>query len=145
MTEKMNFGPNLSLEQKCEKICGLDNDCVKEYFIPEYIREVWGNQSFTIAVKPQRYPILSIKHSPKIQFEEFMCYITSIFSLWFGFSVIMLSKVCSLILKKLFLIFNYNICNYCKSDTTFFKRVTINNLISISQRSQRFRNRLSNT
>jgi hypothetical protein len=146
MTQKTNFGSNLSLEQKCEKICGLDNDCVKEYFISEYIREAWGNQSFIIVVRPQRYPILSIKHSPKLQFEEFMCYITSIMSLWFGFSVIMLSNVCSLILKKLILVFNYyNICNYYKSDTTIFKRKTINNALSIPQKSQRFRNRLSNT
>ncbi len=65
-----NLSFNTIPEKKCEKTCGLENDCKTEYFIPEYIRipkETYNR--FTIDVRQTRYPILSIKHSPKIQFE----------------------------------------------------------------------------
>jgi hypothetical protein len=102
----MNLTFNLNAEQKCDKIYGLEKKCVKEYYVPECIEYRKRNSYFIFEVKHTLYPILTIKRSPKIKFEEFMCFITSIISLWFGFSVIMLSNVYSLVVKKFLLIVN---------------------------------------
>ncbi len=136
MTERENKSFNLIAGQKCLKHCGNENDCLKEYYVQDYRRFLKDNISFDIDVAPTQYPILIIKHSPKIQFEEFMCYIASITSVWFGFSVIMLSDICSLILKKFVLII--------KNETNV-NTVKINNPIFVSQRSRHFQNRMSNT
>src|SRR5437868_12032835 len=45
-------------------------------------------------------------HLPKISFEEFICFVRSLIGLYFGFSVITLSDICSKVTK--FLIFNVN-------------------------------------
>jgi hypothetical protein len=34
MSDSMNSTFNLNAEQKCDKICGLEKDCVKEYYVP---------------------------------------------------------------------------------------------------------------
>ncbi len=105
-----------------------------------YRRFPKDNNSFNIDVALTQYPILIIKHSPKIQFEEFLCYITSSISLWFGFSVIMLSDICSLIVKKFVLIiYKLNLKN-----KTNVNSVTINIPVFVSQRIPHFRNRMSN-
>jgi hypothetical protein len=130
MNVELNKTFNLILEQKCEKYCGLENDCLKEYFVPEYRRRPIENQLFLIYIDASLYPILTIKHSPKIQIDEFLCFITSIISLWFGFSVIMLSDICSLVLKKfLFIVNNFNL----KTEIKFFKIVKISNSIPVSK------------
>jgi hypothetical protein len=134
MIERENRSFNLIAGQKCRKHCGNENDCLKEYYDQNYRRFIKDDNPFNIDVAPTQYPILIIKHTPKIQFEEFMCYVASITSVWFGFSVIMLSDICSLILKKFVLIIK---------NKTNVNSVTINNPIFVSQRSRNFQNRMS--
>jgi hypothetical protein len=97
---------------------------LNEYFVPEYRRQPIENELFIIYLDASLYPILTIKHSPKIQINEFLCFITSIISLWFGFSVIMLSDICLFVLKKFLFIVNYFIL---KTEIKIFKIVNISN------------------
>ncbi len=94
MTDVYNETADLKIRKNCKYICGLNNDCFKEIFefkqfqIPKFSKI--RRESFRIYIFPPYDSNLLLIHSAKILFEEFLCYIASIFSLWFGFSVFML-------------------------------------------------------
>jgi hypothetical protein len=129
----MANGINVSLDfnavQNCENVCDTENDCSREYYVPEYSRLPSKSNSSSIRVSHTLYPILTIKHSPKIPVDEFLCFITSIISLWFGFSVIMLSNVFSSVLKKFLLIVNNFNFKTKSINIIILKRVRINNAV----------------
>jgi hypothetical protein len=100
MTEENNQTINSMLGEKCDKICGLEIDCLREYFtFEDQATPALLNKHLEIIVTPPSHPTLLITHSAKIEFEEFLCYVTSIIGLWFGFSVIMLFDVFKIIIK----------------------------------------------
>ena len=80
----------------CREVCPSNIDCYREYF-------TIGKQEYNISyerinvhhfvVDIPELPELSVRHSPKVYFEEFVSFIGSLISLWFGFSIIMLSKL----------------------------------------------------
>jgi hypothetical protein len=85
------------LGKSCTKKCGSNTDCLKETFYLKKSEEIDLDFNSTVFIFPPNLPSLKFENSPKIQVEEFICFIASIVSLWFGFSIIMLSDVCSLI------------------------------------------------
>jgi hypothetical protein len=101
MANGINMSLDFNADQNCEDVCGTENDCSREYN-----RLPSKDNSSSIHFSHTLYPILTIKHSPKISVDEFLCFITSIISLWLGFSAIMLSNVFSSVLKKVLLIVN---------------------------------------
>jgi hypothetical protein len=127
MTKDENQTINTMIGEKCSKICGTNIDCLREYF-------TFGDQSLTTLLKTYfeilitipSHPTLLIIHSAKIEFEEFLCYITSIISLWFGFSVIMFIDVFEFIN-----IFTSKIIDKYKAKISI-----ITNLIIVKKRSE---------
>jgi hypothetical protein len=103
----MNSSLDLNLSDKCKKYCGNFKDCYKEYFHLDETR-MKGDiyEDFFTFLNLPTLPNTIIKHTAKMHFEEFLCFIASIVSLWFGFSVIMLTDVCLLIVKNFIKIIN---------------------------------------
>ncbi len=97
-----NESLDLILQKKCIKFCGLNDDCFKQFFGFYSEKEVYDlGDVFMVTVSPPDLPTLIFTHLPKIQVEEFICFIASIVSLWFGFSVMMLSDVCLVVFTNL--------------------------------------------
>jgi hypothetical protein len=125
-----NRSLDLIVEKECIKFCGLNDDCFKQYFTFYSDEEVYDvGDNFVILVYPPDLPTLIFTHLPKMQTEEFICFIASIFSLWFGFSIIMLSDVCSAVSANLVKIYNdyrtkIKICFIFNFKTKFSTRLT---------------------
>ncbi len=88
------------LSIKCRELCGESNDCFAENYELSEIRSDGKNGIFIIVISLPTIPTLEFTHWPKIYFEEFLCLIGRIFTLWFGFSLVMLSDVCLLVVKQ---------------------------------------------
>jgi hypothetical protein len=95
---------NLEFQSKkrCEKVCGKSADCFKEYFlgtakIASFLKDTGHN----IYVFPPILPNTIFIQSAKMQIEEYLSFIASIISLWFGFSILMLSDVIVLIFSNI--------------------------------------------
>jgi hypothetical protein len=131
MNESSYNSMEFELSDKCRELCGESKDCFAENYELSEIRSYGENGLFTIVIPLPTIPTLIFTHWPKIRFEEFLCFIGSIFSLWFGFSIVMLSDVCLLVVKQV-----KNVTN------KFNTKVTQNNLIiNNSFQMERIRNR----
>jgi hypothetical protein len=104
---KKNESLDLALGKSCRNSCGINKDCYKEYFtIKAYIDvNEFGPNSTVLRYQPH-LPTLMSTHSPNIRVEKFICFIASIVSLWFGFSIMMLSNVFSLVSKMFIKVVN---------------------------------------
>jgi hypothetical protein len=101
MTEN-NFTRNLDLKQnkECKNFCSFNNDCFTEYYVLKHKKEKYlGERDFKIFINRPFFLDLLIKHSPKIQIEEFLCFIASIIGLWFGFSIFMFTDIILLVMN----------------------------------------------
>src|SRR5205823_6540630 len=58
------------------------------------IREIKKQKISTVAVRSFNIPDTIITYQPKLEPEEFLCYLCSIFSLWFGASVVVIGFAC---------------------------------------------------
>ena len=97
--KQLKFDRNIL--EKCENFCGYNNDCYKEYF--HYIEEreaTYATNHMDIHVIPTTLPNTIITHLPKMGLQEFLCFIACIFSLWYGFSIMMLSDFCLILFNK---------------------------------------------
>jgi hypothetical protein len=144
---KKNESFDLAVGKKCKNSCGLNTDCYKEYFTfkaIELINEYGVNSA--VFIYPPHLPSLIFTHSPKIQVEEFICFIASTVSLWFGFSVMMLSNVCSLVSKIFIKIVNKYKTNISVNNNYWIKRLEmIENIDSrLSEGFKRKQNNRSN-
>ena len=82
-------------------------DCYQEYY-----NTIYDKVSYRfgyIFIMPPSIPTTIIVHSKKLAFEEFLCYVASMISLWFGFSFIMLSDYYILIVNN---VINYFVNKY---------------------------------
>jgi hypothetical protein len=140
---KKNESLDLALGKKCRNSCGLNMGCYKEYFTFKANEEIneYGMNS-TILIYPPHLPSLIFTHLPKMQVEEFICFIASIVSLWFGFLVMMLSNVCSLVSKMFIKIVNKYKTNICVNNNYWIKRLEMieNTDIRLSQVLKRKQN-----
>jgi hypothetical protein len=96
-----NESLDLELGKLCRKFCGIKIDCFREYFSFTESRIEYDANS-TIFIYPPNFPSLIFEHSPKMQLEQFICFIASIVNLWVGLSILMLLDVCSLIFRVFF-------------------------------------------
>jgi hypothetical protein len=147
MNYEIDMSFNSSIEKECRNFCGFGNDCIKEHYTPECTLESGDDNSFYITVAYPRNPLITVEHSPKIQLEEFMCYITIIINLWLGFSVIMLSNFCLSALKKISLTvgkFKQAVNKTYTTNVIVLNRIPINNTILVSQRRHNILERSSN-
>jgi hypothetical protein len=107
--EFFNETEDLKIRKICKNFCGF-NDCFKEIFELKEMKKMEfpekNNKSIRIYIYPPYASNLLLIHSAKIRIEEFLCYTASIFSLWFGFSVFMLTDVLVLIIKKFYIFRN---------------------------------------
>ena len=92
-------------EPKCRQICELKTECYKHYFITNsllikqtgYVKIDKYLQTF---IEFPAYPTTIYEISLKMSFEEYLCLMSSIFSLWFGFSILMFTDFCRLLFMK---------------------------------------------
>ena len=83
--------------EQCKTVCPLKTECYTEKYVISLVKNLWHNP-WVFFVAPDR-PDLIYTHSPKILFEEFVSYIASYVSLWFGFSMIGFSNVIHICIK----------------------------------------------
>ena len=136
---------NLNLTKECRRKCP-NADCVKHYYKPKIISSREHDHHFVdIDIMIPSEPITSFFHRPQIQIIEFLCYIASILSLWFGFSIlsvcfwlkILFFKIKSITFNKLNNILNLQVINQLnirptdlKNQRVLFKTNSVkNNLI----------------
>ena len=106
------FGTNLTFDflfgSKCRPICEARTECYSEYYDLKFkIRGLNFNDSNYLSVASPMVPDLIYTQSPEIHVEEFLTFIGSVVSLWFGFSIIILPKILNTSYKK----FKNNIIN----------------------------------
>ena len=88
------------LEKKCEIFCASKTECFTKYF--ESFPSFSGGNSnyFDLIVQYPAHPTTIYEISLKVTFEEYLCLMSSIFSLWFGFSILMFTDFCRLLFIK---------------------------------------------
>jgi hypothetical protein len=131
---------NRSIDVRYSKLCGdicYNDDCYREYYCinHEYIGKI--NDSIYILFVPQSTPTTIIVHSAKLRLQEFLCYIASIISLWFGFSIIVLNEIGLNIYKY---VNNYFI-KYCNINNVKHINIYPQNINIISNNSKIIENR----
>jgi hypothetical protein len=87
-----NCSGNVYLKNKCNKIC-RHKDCVKSFYKPYVItslpnngKDANNNKDAQILISLLMEPKRKYCYYPKIETIEFLCYLASVLSLWFGFS-----------------------------------------------------------
>ena len=88
----------LDLRRKCVKICS-NYDCFKEYIVPKIV-SLYKHDHCEISITVPTKPLTTYRHKPRIESIEFVCYIASALSLWFGFSVFSLYDWSRMLYKK---------------------------------------------
>ncbi len=79
---------DLDLIEYCSKFCS-NMDCVKHHYKPVLISgELTDRKEVIIDLTILTEPETTFWHKPKIETIEFLCYIASILSIWFGFSIL---------------------------------------------------------
>ena len=98
---------DLRFGDECRKSieCDPRPDCYREYYkITDFDRiKPWKSEQVmnnSLLINFPTRPATVTIHKPKIYLEEFLCYIASIFSLWFGVSIVFLSNHCLKLIKK---------------------------------------------
>ena len=117
------FEDNNTLDQnisdKCKDFCGFQRECYSEYYKLEVKPYVKNYGEPYICIYAPDIPDLVYMYLPKIYFIEFVLFVASSVSLWFGFSVLMLSDV----IMKLYLVIknklNIQIINISKISINF--------------------------
>ena len=107
------FKENKEMDQlfgeECKQNCSTNTECHSEYYRLDLKPFGFGYNNSDISIYPPDIPDLVYVYEPKLHFVEFVVLIAGSVSLWFGFSVLMLSdlilKLCS---KVMYLKFNSN-------------------------------------
>ena len=108
MLEKMRnnseFDPNI----KCKRFCDLKTECYKQYFITDStFGRIYSNKTeskkneFVLLLEYPAHPSTIYEVNLKMSFEEYLCLLSSIFSVWFGFSILVLTEFCPQMLRKI--------------------------------------------
>ena len=91
--------------ENCIEKCSHWTDCYKEYLIfdgkeARHRNELDFNDKYLVLLEFPTHPTTIYEISLKMQFEEYLCLIASILSLWFGFSILMLNEICPQIFRS---------------------------------------------
>ena len=104
--------------EKCSELCGHNTDCYREYFISdfkEYRYKYINDYKFDLAIEFPTHPTTIYEISLKMSFEEYLCLIASILSLWFGFSILSFVDYIQIIFNRIIL--QYNSCSIQTGNT----------------------------
>ena len=85
-------------------MCGQNTECLKEYFISDskaYKYPTQKRKNFFLLINFPTHPTTIYEISLKMCFEEYLCLIASILSLWFGFNVVMVTDMCPVFVLKI--------------------------------------------
>ena len=107
----------------CKTVCPEKSDCYSEYYGFKLFNQPWLGGITTITIMAPELPDIVQTHSPKILFEEFVSYVASYVSLWFGFSFVMLSNAIHLCFE--FFVQKFKIF-YSKNNNIFIVKSKIN-------------------
>ena len=117
---------------RCDRICGRFTDCYKEYYVVKNGETLTDTGVYQIMIDFPTHPTTIYEISLKMCFEEYLCLIASILSIWFGFSILAVTN-------KLLVIFqNFNQTNSSKNNLNFFN-VTMNNSMPVFHKSTKTR------
>jgi hypothetical protein len=119
---------------KCQKVCGKNPECFKEYFIhsiKSYEYQTGSNDN-DICIYPPISPNTKYTQLLKVSIEQFLGLVASLISLWFGFSILMLSDVCLFLfnnMKRLIINFKIKISQiHTNKNVTNHIQIQVNNL-----------------
>ena len=90
--------------EKCSQLCGHNTDCYREYFISDYKEYdyTYSNpDKFDVGIEFPTHPTTIYEISLKMSFEEYLCLIASIVSLWFGFSILSFVDFIQIVFNRL--------------------------------------------
>ena len=92
----------------CSKRCSHRIDCYKEHFIVQGNKGGLYNQSneHQMLIEFPAHPTTIYEISLKMCFEEYLCLIASIFSLWFGFSILAFNEFFGIFIKHIYQSYN---------------------------------------
>ena len=120
---------------KCRKECKSMTSCYKEDFEIKLNKYQQISDVIWVSVWPPTIPDQVIQHMPQICVEEFVIYIGSLIGLYFGFSFIMLSDVCSVAVK--YIVQNISNNQYLNTKFNSIKNITINQkLVFVGKRNK---------
>ena len=117
--------------ESCNQFCSQFTDCYKEYFIVSAKDIEKKGNTFYITFELPSHPTTIYEISLKMCFEEYLCLIASILSLWFGFSVLMFSDFCEEIFKRLYN--NRDIKLFMKNPKIYQAHIT--NILKLTNKS----------
>ena len=107
---------NTNPEPKCQQFCDLKSECFKQHFItnPLILKHtgsgtVSDGGFFKMFIGLPPFPATIYEISLKMSVEEYLCLMSSVFSLWFGFSILMFTDFCRLLFIKFKIYFNLNL------------------------------------
>ena len=104
---------DIEMGTKCKQQCGVYSECYSEIYELSIHPFYWDIDNFPFPIFPPRLPDLIYTHSASIETVEFLSFVFSIISLYFGFTVIMVPglflKVCKNIYNKYKMHFNQSI------------------------------------
>lgn len=91
MSSQIELISNISdIDDYCDDECGTNEDCIDDFIEPTRISELTSEDKETDSyIIRLMFPLKTItyQHKAKLNLVEFICYIGSVFSLWFGISV----------------------------------------------------------
>ena len=90
------------LEKSCQRLCELKTECYKQYFVThtKCSKHERTYSHFNLNLEYPLHPTTIYEINLKMSFEEYLCLMSSVFSLWFGFSVIMFFDLLPLLFVK---------------------------------------------
>ena len=100
MNQSIYDSVNHVLSDKCIEFCGESNNCLNEYFESYEKRGGGRENTFSIMICSQLVRVLYSRIHLKYKSKSFYVLPHSIISLWFGFSIIILSNVCLVIVNQ---------------------------------------------
>ena len=134
-----------NVSKGCSERCSHLLDCYKEYYML-----VGSNQAdnqpdsdafavllgHIIIIEYPSHPTTFYEISLKMTFEEYLCLIASIVSLWFGFSILLFTEICPKIFNKILVINQKKNINVNLINPNLIIKGSTNEPVKISSRKQ---------
>lgn len=84
---------NTNAEKACHPKCSQRRECFQINFEIQSLNWQKTSGERIIKLKLPTKPSIIYEETPRLKLEEYLCYLASITNLWFGFSVVMLSRL----------------------------------------------------
>ena len=120
---------------ECQNECQSNINCYKEDFDLKLRQYNIYSETLCLNILPPRLPDLVVQHMPKVSFEEFVSFIGSLIGLYFGFSIIMLSDVCSVAVK--YVVHNISNNQYFRAKLFLLKNIVMINKLVLTRKQNK--------